>query len=131
MRVYCSKACQEYCPELNKLKECYDIVRNDLSRMTEERERLKVELEKQMNDERREQARLIDDRDLWKSRTNELADLVIKKEADRKDLAKTLASLANWNDSLRLTINDYLNERANKADLKLALTSWRENHAKD
>lgn len=77
MRVYCSKACQEYCPELNKLKECYDIVRNDLSRMTEERDWLKAENESNVRLARHRLMQI----DFWKFRAKKLADLTMKKIA--------------------------------------------------
>lgn len=51
---------------------------------------------------------------------SDLARITEERNADRK----LIANLANWNDSLRVTIEDYLNERANKQDLKLAMTSW-------
>lgn len=59
-------------------------------------------------------------------------DRISELESERDRLKAKVASLellktnlADWNDSMRLTIFDYLNERANKQDLKLAMTTWR------
>lgn len=34
------------------------------------------------------------------------------------------AKLSDWNDAIRVTIDDYLNEKANKQDLKMVMTNW-------